>query len=95
MNALGIMMEMVGKFAGPLSPSEFMQIFLPFEKGELKAMPRRKKAIFQSVADQKAETAMYAAVTLWDVLFTLHIMHLYESSRLRGWSLAMTVLAAI
>jgi hypothetical protein len=57
MNDLGA--EMRGKFAGPISPSEFLKVFLPFRKGELARMPRRMKERFRRVATQNAETAMY------------------------------------
>ncbi|KAF8798329.1 hypothetical protein BYT27DRAFT_7151134 [Phlegmacium glaucopus] len=57
MNDLGT--EMKGKFAGPISPSEFLQTFLPFKRGELGRMPGRRKKAFQRVADQKTEAAMY------------------------------------
>jgi hypothetical protein len=57
MNDLGS--EMKGKFAGPIGPSEFLQVFLPFKAGKLPRLPRRMKTPFRRVAEQKAETAMY------------------------------------
>jgi len=57
MNDLGL--EMKGKFAGPICPEEFLQVFLPFKQGDLQQMPRRMKKPFRCVAEQKVETAMY------------------------------------
>jgi hypothetical protein len=51
--------EMKGKFAGPISPSEFLKTFLPFKRGELPRMPVRRKVAFQRVADKQSEPAMY------------------------------------
>jgi hypothetical protein len=57
MNDLGS--EMKGKFAGPICPQEFLQVFLPFKAGRLQKLPRRMKEPFRRVAKQTAETAMY------------------------------------
>ena len=62
----------------------FVEFFLTFVKGQLERMPRRSKKVFGSVADQKAETAMYEPMVC---PLHLYAVHLYESSRLRGWSL--------
>ena len=66
-----------------LFSSEFV-FFLTFVKGQLERMPRRSKKVFGSVADQKAETVMYEPMVC---PLHLYAVHLYESSRLRGWSL--------
>lgn len=57
MNDLGL--EMMGKFAGPLNPKDFLQLFLPLKSKVLKQLPRRMKAQFRRVAEQTVETAMY------------------------------------
>lgn len=57
MNHLGS--EMKGKFAGPMCPKEFLQVFLPFKRGVLQKMPKRMKKSFRHVAEQGLETAMY------------------------------------
>ena len=78
MNVLGT--EMKGKFAGPIPPLDFMQTFLPFGRGELKRMPGRRKKVFQSVAEQEAETAMYGPMVC--PLHSMYCAYLYEPSRL-------------
>ena len=67
--------------------------FLPFEKGELKAMPRRMKAVFQSVADQKAKTAMYGPIVCPLHLTFYASIRVFQTTGLKLWSL--TVLASI
>lgn len=76
MNNLGS--EMKGKFAGPICPKEFLQVFLPFEQSELQQMPKRMKKPFQRVAEQKVETAMYELMVC---SLTPPIMYNNESSR--------------
>jgi hypothetical protein len=73
--------EMKGKFAGPISPSEFVQTFLPFKRGELEPMPGRRKKVFQSVADQRVETAMYGPMVCPH--YSIYCVYLYDSTRLR------------
>jgi hypothetical protein len=73
--------EMTGKFAGPISPLEFMQTFLPFKRGELEPMPKRRKKVFQNVADQRVETAMYGPMVC--PLYSIYCAYLYDSTRLR------------
>jgi hypothetical protein len=79
MNNLGT--EMNGKFAGPISPSEFIKTFLPFNRGELEPMPGRRKKVFQRVADQRVETAMYGPMVCSP--YSTYCAYLYESTRLR------------
>jgi hypothetical protein len=79
MNDLGT--EMKGKFAGPIPPSEFLQTFLPFKRGELGRMPGRRKKAFQRVADQKTEVAMYGPMVR--PCYSAYCSYLYESCRLR------------
>jgi hypothetical protein len=89
MNDLGT--EMKGKFAGPIPPSEFLKTFLPFKREELERMPGRRKKVFQRVAHQRVETAMYGPMVC--LPFSIYCAYLYESSRFRRWS--VTVLASI
>ena len=76
MNNLGL--EMKGKFAGPICPKQFLQVFLPFKPRELQQMPKRMKKPFRRVAEQKVETAMYELMVC---SLAPPIMYVYESSR--------------
>jgi hypothetical protein len=78
MNDLGA--EMRGKFAGPISPSEFLNVFLPFPKGTLARMPRRMKGRFRRVATRNAETAMYTPMVCLPIYACR--TYLYDLSRL-------------
>ena len=71
MNDLGA--EMKGKFAGPISPSEFLKTFLPFNRGELPRMPKRRKVVFQRVANKTSEPAMYRPMVCLSKFMFLHI----------------------
>src|SRR5262245_11631823 len=71
MNDLGA--EMKGKFSGPISPSEFLKIFLPFKRDELPRMPVRRKVVFRRVANKTSESAMYDPMVCISKFLCLHI----------------------
>jgi hypothetical protein len=73
--------EMKAKIAGPISPFEFLHTFLPFGKGELERMPSRSKKVFQRVADQNTEPAMYGPMVC--LYYFSYSAYLSESSRSR------------